>query len=68
MNNLNSYSYFHGTILKLFLEIDLSLSKPLTNTHSLVIVCLLEDSKAHIPRLGKSLAVNGSNSDMCSKA
>jgi len=48
MNDLNSYSYFHGTILKLFSEIDLSLSKPLTNTLSFLIVCLMEDNKAHI--------------------
>ena len=65
MNDLDSYSYFHGTILKLFSEIDLSLSKPLTNTLSLLIVCLLEDSKAHISRLGKSLAVNGPSEMAC---
>ena len=40
-------------------------SKPLTNTLSLLIVCLLEDSKAHISRLGKSLAVNGPSKMAC---
>jgi hypothetical protein len=65
MNNLNSHSYFHGTILKLFSEIDLSLSKPLTNMLSLLIVCLLEDNKAHISRLGESLAVNGPSEMAC---
>jgi len=65
MNNLNSYSYFHGTILKLVSEIGLNLSKPLTNTLSLLIVCLLEDKKAHISRLGESLAVNGPSEMAC---
>ena len=65
MNDLKNYGYFHGTILKLFSEIDLSLSKPLKNTLSLLIVSLLEDNKAHISRLGKSLAVNGPSEMAC---
>jgi hypothetical protein len=65
MNDLNSYGYFHVTILKLVSEIGLNLSKPLTNTLSLLIVCLLEDNKAHISRLGESLAVNGPSEMAC---
>lgn len=65
MKDLNSYGYFHVTILKLVSEIGLNLSKPLTNTLSLLIVCLLEDNKAHISRLGESLAVNGPSEMAC---
>jgi len=65
MNDLNSYGYFHVTILKLVSEIGLNLSKPLTNMLSLLIVCLLEDNKAHISRLGESLAVNGPSEMAC---
>jgi hypothetical protein len=65
MNNLEKYDYFHETILKLFSEIDLNLSKPLTNMLSLLIVCLLEDNKAHISRLGESLAANGPSEMAC---
>jgi hypothetical protein len=65
MNDLNSYGYFHVTILKLVSEIGLNLSKPLTNTLSLLIVCLLEDNKAHISRLGEFLAVNGPSEMAC---
>ena len=53
------------TLLKLVSEIGLNLSKPLTNTLSLLIVCLLEDNKAHISRLGESLAVNGPSEMAC---
>ncbi|MCJ7695105.1 MAG: hypothetical protein MUO40_06710 [Anaerolineaceae bacterium] len=56
---MNSYGYFHVTI------IGLNLSKPLTNTLSLLIVCLLEDNKAHISRLVESLAVNGPSEVAC---
>jgi len=62
---LNSYGYLHVTLLKLVSEIGLNLSKPLTNTLSLLIVCLLEDNKAHISRLGESLAVNGPSEMAC---
>jgi len=65
MNDLNSYSHFHGTILKLVSEIGLNLSKPLTNMLSLLVVCLLEDNKAHISRLGESLAVDGPSEMAC---
>jgi hypothetical protein len=65
MNDLKNYGYFHGTILRLFSEIDLTLSKPLTNMLSLLIVCLLENNKAHISRLGESLAVNGPSEMAC---
>ncbi|MBE0472186.1 MAG: IS4 family transposase [Methyloprofundus sp.] len=65
MNDLNSYGYFHVTILKLVSEIGLNLSKPLTNMLSLLIVCLLEDNKAHISRFGESLAVNGPSEMAC---
>ena len=65
MNDLNSYRYFQETILRLFSEIDLNLSKPLTNTLSILIVCLLEDNKAHISRLGESLAVDGPSKMAC---
>ncbi len=58
MNDLNKYRYFQETIFKLFLEINLNLSKPLTNTLSILIVCLLENNKVHISKLGESLAVN----------
>jgi hypothetical protein len=62
---LNSYGYLHVTILKLFSEIGLNLSKPLTNTLSLLIICLLEDNKAQISRMGESLAVNGPSEMAC---
>ncbi len=38
---------------------------PLTNMLSLLIICLLEDNKAHISRLGESLAVDGPSEMAC---
>lgn len=53
------------TILNLFGEIGLNLSKPLRTTLSALIVCLLEDNKAHISRLGESLSVGDASVMAC---
>lgn len=46
-------------LLNRFEDIGLNLSKPLRNMLSDLIVCLLENNKAHIARLGECLAVDG---------
>ena len=65
INDLHKYTYFQEIVSKRFPRIDLNLSKPLTNTLSILIVCLLENNKAHISRLGESLAVNGPSEMAC---
>lgn len=60
-SNMQTYSYLQKTILKLFVEIDLNLSKPLRTMLSSLIVCLLENNKAHITRLGESLSLGGAS-------
>jgi hypothetical protein len=56
--------YLEEVILKLFVEINLNISKPLRKMLSALIVCLLEDNKAHISKLGGYLAVNSEASVM----
>lgn len=55
---MQTHRYFQGTIIKLFLTINLSLSKPLRDTLSELIVCLLENNKAHISKIGETLSLN----------
>jgi hypothetical protein len=52
---MQTYTNFQETILQLFVEIDLHLSKPLKTMLASLIVCLLENNKAHISRLGRML-------------
>ncbi|NQE46205.1 hypothetical protein C5S31_09320 [ANME-1 cluster archaeon GoMg2] len=44
---MQTHTYIQETILNLFGEIGLNLSKPLRTTLSALIVCLLENNKAH---------------------
>lgn len=55
---MQTYTNFQETILQLFLEIDLHLSKPSRTMLASLIVCLLENNKAHISRLGECLEIN----------
>lgn len=52
MHNIQTYVYLEETILNLFTTINLNLSKPIRNTLTELIVCLLENNKAHISKLG----------------
>ena len=62
---MQTYTYLQATILNLFGEIGLNLSKPLRTTLSALIVCLLENNKAHISRLGESLSVGDASVIAC---
>lgn len=62
---MQTHTYLQETILKLFVEIDLDLSKPLRTMLSSLIVCLLENNKAHISRLGESLSLDGASVVAC---
>jgi hypothetical protein len=55
---MQTYTNLQETILQLFVEIDLHLSKPLRTMLASLIVCLLENNKAHISRLGECLEIN----------
>jgi len=55
---MQTYANLQETILQLFIEIDLHLSKPLRTMLASLIVCLLENNKAHISRLGECLEIN----------
>lgn len=45
--------------------IDLNLSKPLRTTLAELIVCLLENDKAHNSKLGETLSINGTGTMTC---
>jgi hypothetical protein len=55
---MQTYTNLQETILQLFVEIDLQLSKPVGTMLVSLIVCLLENNKAHISRLGECLEIN----------
>ncbi len=55
MHHMNTYAYLDVTILNLFTAINLKLSKPLRTTLVDLIVCLLDNNKAHISKLGELL-------------
>ncbi len=65
VNNVQTQTYLQETVLKLFVEIDLNLSKPLRKMLSALIVCLLENNKAHISRLGESLSIGDASAMAC---
>jgi hypothetical protein len=54
-----------GVIYNLFNVINLKLSKPLKRTLVELIICLLENNKAHLCKLGEELAVNGASKHAC---
>lgn len=58
-------TYLQETILNLFIIINLNLSNPQKKTLVELIVCLLENNKAHISRLGETLSVNNSGVMAC---
>jgi len=62
---LQTYEYLEESILKLFTVIKLNLSKPLRTTLTELIVCLLENNKAHISKLGEHLSDNGTGAMAC---
>jgi hypothetical protein len=55
---MQTYTNLQETILQLFVEIDLHLPKPLRTMLASLIVCLLENNKAHISRLGECLEIH----------
>jgi len=65
VNNVQTHTYLQETVLKLFVEIDLNLPKPLRTMLSALIVCLLENNKAHISRLGESLSIGDASAMAC---
>lgn len=65
VNNVQTHTYLQETVLKLFVEIDLNLPKPLRKMLSALIVCLLENNKAHISRLGESLSIGDASVIAC---
>lgn len=62
---MKTYVYLEETILKLFNVINLDLSKPLKNTLVQLIVCLLENNKAHMSKMGEELSINGPSKIAC---
>ncbi len=59
--NVKPLRYFRNFILNLFEEIDLVLTKPLRVILSTLIICLLENNKAHLTELARALPVDGAN-------
>jgi len=55
MHQIQTYAYLEKTILNLFITINIRLSKPLRTTLVELIVCLLENNKAHLSKLGEYL-------------
>jgi len=53
-----TYTYLEATILNLFTAFDIRLSKPIRNTLVELIVCLLENNKAHLSKIGEYLCDN----------
>ncbi len=49
---MQTHTYLPDIILRTFIETELNLSKPLRTMLSALIVCLLENNKAHMSRLG----------------
>src|SRR4030042_544474 len=50
-----THTYLEATILNLFTALNVHLSKPIKNTLVELIVCLLENNKAHLSKLGEYL-------------
>jgi hypothetical protein len=50
-----THTYLEETILNLFTALDIHLSKPIRTTLVELIVCLLENNKAHLSKLGEYL-------------
>jgi hypothetical protein len=53
-----THTYLEATILNLFTALNIHLSKPIKNTLVELIVCLLENNKAHLSKLGEYLCDN----------
>jgi hypothetical protein len=53
-----THTYLEETILNLFTALNVHLSKPIKNTLTELIVCLLENNKAHLSKLGEYLCDN----------
>ena len=53
-----THTYLEETILNLFTALNVHLSKPIKNTLVELIVCLLENNKAHLSKLGEYLCDN----------
>ena len=62
---MQTYTYLEESILKLFTLINLDLSKPLKKTLSELIVCLLENNKAHISKMGENISTKGASIMAC---
>jgi hypothetical protein len=62
---MQTHTYLQETLLRLFVVINLNISKPLRMTLSELIVCLLENNEAHISKLGEILSINGSSIMAC---
>lgn len=62
---MQTYEYLEESILKLFTVIKLDLSKPLRTTLSELIVCLLENNKAHISKMGENISTKGTSVMAC---
>lgn len=60
-----AHTYLHDALLKVFVVIDLNLSKPLRTTLAELIVCLLENNKAHISKLGETLSIDDVSTMAC---
>jgi hypothetical protein len=58
---MQTHTYLQEIILRTFIETELNLSKPLRTMLSALIVCLLENNKAHISRLGECLSIGGAS-------
>jgi hypothetical protein len=56
---MENHEYLQKTVLALLIEVGLDLPTCLRKTLSDVTVCLLENTKAHVARLGECLAADG---------
>jgi len=56
-----THTYLEATILNLFTALNVHLSKPIKNTLVELVVCLLENNKAHLSKLGEYLCDSHTN-------
>jgi len=62
---MQTYVYMEEMLLKVFKITKLDLSKPLRTTLAELIVCLLENNKAHISKMGENLSTKGASVMAC---
>ena len=65
VHNIQSYVYLEKTISSLFTTINLNLSKPIRTMLTELIVCFLENNKAHISKMGENIYTESASAMAC---